>query len=455
MYALLATTQRFTHETLAARIMLHVEIIQMGCFNGLNMTEAFVSQRAGGFRDLSIEIDETGNPVADESITANSFYARTYGAGASESTRMARAFDGYTAGAKQTIGVGYINYNSGGAQRTTAQMTPPPSNTNTNQKADPYVGELLYREGFMSPYRSPVTGVTRPSLRVLTPNEQILSNCFSAFERQTRAFPDGFANTLSRVAITVTHNKAWRGALYQFVGSERPSGQAIAYLQAWRNCCEYSNNYGFAEVAGQRQTCQIIATNRAWDNVSVIAVLSHLFNSGDDSDIITFAGNHYLSYCTKVGYWNTTNLFRDQSSMLQEGRYNKGGQSSAIRDRLHRLRSMASRSEHHALWTVDLGKQLDTMRATYGAANRVAYDTRMDYLAGFSTAGQTDKNNILNRIRDNITAMWNANPQGNLQTFLTEAQRLPDLTIPVAATTPAQPATDFVQWQSQAAETLH
>lgn len=453
MYALLATTRQFTREGHESRKLLTVEIIGMGCFNGLNQANAFRSGIAGGQIDLSIEIEPTGLPVINTNHAV-----KAWGGNSAERRRLATEFNGWVAGLVETIGLGYASHAVVNTQKTLAELMAT-GRTDVNKKADPYVGHLLYQEGFLSPFRSPVTGSGTQSLRVLTPNEQILNTCFGAFEGGSRAFDQTFRDTLSKLAVTVTANRAWRGSLYQFVGSERPSGQAVAYLQAWRNACEYSNQYGFGDHQGQHNLCVTMANSSVWRTKSVIAILSHMFNSGDDSDIITFAGNHYLSYCTKVGFWNTTSLFRNTSSMLTEGRYNKGGQSTSIRDKLYRQRSMSSRSATHSLWSVDLGKQLDLIKVSFDAASNLAYSVNLRDLTHFgdtSRVSDTQREQKIEQINSYIRQLWASDPAGQLNTFLAEAVQLPDLSIPVVqTTTPAEQPAGFVQWVAEATQTVH
>lgn len=454
MYALLALKSRYTQEGQPDRHLLTVQIISMGCFNGLNTPRAFDHGVAGGTDDLYIETNESGVPIR---VSPTVTLAKAWGGVNAERQRLALDFNGWTAGPYETLGIGYINYQSGGQQKTLSQLQAT-GRTESNGKACPWVGELLLREGFLATYRNPVLGGHTPTLRVLTPNEQYLSNCFSALENGAVTFEANMRDTTSKLASTVIANRTWRGSLYQFVGSERPSGQAIAYLQAWRNCSEYSNGRGFeySMKSGEHSLCVQLQGASAWRGKSVIAILSYLFNSGDDSDIITFSGNHYLSYCTKVGFWNTTNLYRDQSSMMSEGRYNKGGQSVAIRQNLQRIRSMSSRSATHAAWVPNLGGQLDTIRDGFNAVQNLVQHTSLRSVQGMIGSSSAAQDNCIRQVGDYMRAMWNANPMAHMNTFLNESNALPDLNVPVATSTarPTEPQ-GFVQWTSQAADTVH
>lgn len=452
MYALLALKRQYTQAGQPDRTLLTFQIISMGCFNGFNTQRAFDHGVAGGIDDLYIETNNTGVPLR---ITNANLNAKAWGGTNAERQRLATDFNGWTAGPYETLGIGYISYLSGVQQKTYAELINT-RRTEQNGKACPWVGELLLREGFIASYRNPILGGYTPTLRVLTPNETFLSTCFGAFESGSVVFEASMRDTTSRLAVTVMANRVWSGSLYQFVGSERPSGQALAYLQAWRNCSNYSHS-GFeaSGFSGQHNLCIQLANSSAWRGKSVIAILSYLFNCGDDSDIITFAGNHYLSYCTKVGFWNTTNLFRDQSSMMSEGRYNKGGQSVALRQNLQTRRSMNSRSDSHAAWVTGLGNQLDLIRESFSAVQNFTMATTMRDVQNMATASPSAKDNYIAQVSRYMRSIWDANPMGLMTTFLSQANALPDLNIPVSAPTRPTEPQGFVQWTSQAADTVH
>jgi hypothetical protein len=452
MYAILAFKRTYIGPEEAIRRMVSFEIISMGCFNGFNNPRAFEPGVVGGSRDLTIEIAANGQLLVDDTGLVVAFGGTTGG-----TTRLNGELRGFRETSCETLAVGYVSYLTGSTQRNQAGITGANMGvTSTNGKADPYVGSLLLREGFLENYRDPISGGLVRTLRVLTPNEKLLSDILTPIEDGRAPLRPELRDTQSRLAVTMTANRQWRGSLYQFVGSERPSGQAIAYLQAWRNTSEYTTSNGFDGARGQLAACQRLAMTNQWRNKSVIAVLSHMFNHGDDSDIITFAGNHYLSYCTKVGFWNTTNLFRDQTSMMTEGRYNKGGQSAAIRDRLYNVRSLRSRAQWHDLWNIDLGKELDDIKRTFNAHADLAYQVSPATLASLGstsyTNGQRDRH--LEAISSAIRTIWTADVPAKLTAFLTASEALPDLTIPVAAP-PREEATGFVQWVSEATETVH
>lgn len=449
MYALLAIRKTFTHATLPTRHRIDFQIVPMGCFNGFNTGLAFTRGAAAGQQDdLSIETDTAGVPTVTFGATA------AWGGSASQHQERDRSFAEYTPGPDDTLGIGWLTYLCGATQKTTTNMLPEQNGkTAANMKASPYMGAALYRENFFQSYRNPVTGRQSSTLRVLTPNEATLSNCLTPFNARMMTFSDS-ALASSKLAVAFQTNYMWNGALYSFVGSERPSGQAIAYLQTFRNAAENSVQEGFTYTLGELGLITSITSNRDYDNNSLVAVLSKLFNHGDDSDIVSFAGNHYLSYCTKVGFWNTTMMFRCTDSMMDEGRYNKGGQASAIRDKLHRARSMQSRSAHHALWTSELGSELDRIRRVTQEYQNLATHTNPTTLNAYSgnRFTQADKNRLIEQIGASIRNIWACDTPSQLNSFFRRAAELPDLNV-IAPTTPVVAPAGFTEWVATAHET--
>lgn len=448
MYAILAFKSTRTIGA-AVRTLCHFRIASMGCFNGLNDTSAF--NWGNGSPDITIETHDDGRPV----VRADNGQVNAWGIGAAEGARLNTEFAGYRDTTPVCIGMGYLSYLTGSTQKTLAQITGNNMNiTPENGKNNVYLGSMLMREGFLAAFRDPVFGGQRATLRELTPNEQYLSNLCAPINNGGAVFSPEVRDT-TKMGVTMTANKVWHGQLYQMVGSERPSGQAVAYLQAWRNASQMSVDNGFAGLQGAKGIIEQFASlSRNLQDKSCISLLSVLFNHGDDSDIITFAGNHYVSYCIRVGFWNTANLYRDQRPMTQEGRYNKGGQSTSIRENLHRIRSMASRREHHALWTRELGREADDLAQLNNATAQLGYDVSMSTLMSYARTGyDSQRRDLLQRINRSIELLWNTQPMVKVQKLFNDAAQLPDLTQPAPNAAPVTPPVGFTQWVAQ--ETIH
>lgn len=169
-----------------------------------------------------------------------------------------------------------------------------------------------------------------PTRRQFTPNEDYLSNFFQLFQDGRFDAMKGFIG-MSRVFQLLARNWNHQSGLYQFVGSERPSGLAVSYLQIWRNTME-KNSGGWSNRMDVLQALQYLYDQYIPGprTLDVMPILSAWLHNGDDSDIVNFAGGGFVAYSARHGLFNQVQFYRNTVTMLEEGRYNKGGQSDAI-----------------------------------------------------------------------------------------------------------------------------
>ena len=193
------------------------------CFNGFNVEGAFTKQDDSEMVSMVTSLDGSfRNAQVDWLATA------------AQRTRWAQ---GKTLGAWECVGIGWLyNGATANAGGPTANRQLPPN----SHAYDFPVGNALRREGFMGRYYDVWNGGYLNSIRELTPMETYLSRVFSRFEIEDHDQVPSGVQDQSSFAAAVSWNQNSAGCLYQFVGSERPSGQAVAFLQTFRNVSELS-----------------------------------------------------------------------------------------------------------------------------------------------------------------------------------------------------------------------
>jgi len=444
MYALVVFKRNMTHPTEPPHCQLGFEVRQFGCFNGFNMTDAFTVNRTQEGFDLIVDTNTTGAPFVELGVIQRAYPRGFHG-------QEREAHVGWSASAWECLGIGWLCHTIGGAQnKTRADVAP--VNTPGANKCSPSVGVLLGRESYHATYYDGNTGDMRRTIRELTPNEQFLSNFGHFSQRSTAYFSDAHCRT-SRVALAYSTTIMYQNCNHAFVGSERNSGQAVSYLQAFRNAAE-QNIAGWAMKQGTFDFLARVVPQFMGHTRSVIALLSYFTNGGSDSDNITFAGTAYGSYCLRVGFWKTAELYRDTSSMLVEGRYNKGGQSDSIDRKLRALiRSRGVQAQFNpdttGLNIMDINGGLTV------AQSLVQYGTtaRINQYRGQAERLVTEYRNLIDR--------YFATDVGNtLNRYCAQALALPDLTYvpppaPRLPTTRADGAAmTFVQWVTHTEEAI-
>jgi hypothetical protein len=417
----------------------------MTCYNGLNTQNAFSIV----WSDLSLVVDLSADLLANP----NGVPAEDFIAGINTSSN--NVLRDSTVGA-ELIGLGYLSdvsfssiESSSNFETVLASLRQTihdycPSNLSGVKS---YVGALVNRETFFGSYYDEDAGLVA-SLRKRTDNEKLIAKvltriCTSpdrgmSYRHFSQASKDRLAGLLPRSGIlrAFCTYEDYSGMTFALVGSERPSGLAVAYLQAWRNTVQGWKS----KVAAHSFLVQLQRITPRGN--SVLPVLSAIFQGSDDSDIISYTCPTFQRAVYKHTIFQLGHLFRDSRPMIQEGRYNKGGQSSVIES--NTLRLLPTAGARPGVNLLDLALQfrhISDMIQHFSPSNLAAYR----YDATALTNAWTSRG----RTMTGPDVLWT--------TFKTEAMGQGSLLapeVPQVATDGA--AQGFVAWVStNAAETVH
>ena len=327
MRALIAHRRLVTTTNGAQVYELAIGARNFACFNGFNVEGAFNKMNDPEMVSMVTSLDGSFRNNTSNWLCTNA-----------QRTQWAQ---GKTLGAWECVGIGWLyNGATANAGGPTANRQLPPN----SHAYDFTVGNALRREGFMGRYYDAWNGAYLQSIRQLTPMETYLSRVFSLFEiEDAHQVPSG-VQSQSAFAAAVHHNRSLAGCLYQFVGSERPSGQAVAFLQTFRNVSEVqytgwngSNQMKYSLIV----KAYSLISRDSGSTESIYPLMDHLVNYGTDNAITCYAGGGVMLHGMKYGFWSLKEFFARPESMLREGRYNKGAQSTNLgaiysREAVHR-----------------------------------------------------------------------------------------------------------------------
>ena len=449
MYALLAFRRTLVNTGGDNITETSFEFRNMGCFNGLNTANAFRDQQANWDGDVVFHSNAQGQGVT----SGHGFYLPN---GPSDLlAQLTRARQGYTLKPWQCIAIGWIQDYYGQLSYDCSPQRPIPTERATSMS--PFVGNILMHEGFQDYYYDGVTGGQGRTKRVLTPNEQFLSNLLRFSQGENFYGFSPYAPSLNNVKSPHQHsrflnalhsNRFCGNCAFQFVGSERPSGQAVSYLQTWRNTARYSHT-GWSQKESEYNLLVNVVRPMLSTSESFIPILDMLTNHGSDSCITAMAGHNYIAYATKIGFWNTKNLYRCQDSMITEGRYNKGGQADAIKAS---LASHISRARGYQSRISELRTAFDGMLSTISQERSLSQMVTLGNIRRNATRASV----FADEVRAAVLRVLDNNPKTHLIAWLDLVRAMPDFQAPV--TPPARSdgaAMGFVQWTSQLPETTH
>ena len=422
MYALLA--YRRPNPDVPLGFDVGFELRQMTCFNGLNVSNAFRTVTPIRTQNLKLMLvggQESaafydGNGPADDQNRPWEFIAL-----------------GWLSDYVPSKGTYTSFYGSRGSFRSLEWM-----------------GQILNREHVTGTYRDWNADRSVPGLRDRTPNEVFLGQILSNLQNSTSgSWSDGFET--NPVAWAFQARKSFHYSLYDFVGSERPSGLAVAYLQVYRNVSRAMFDTSEAQkrlVNQTRDLCmRLDSTLSKATYQSFVPILSAMINSGSDSDIFSFASASALPLqIMKHGTFSISEFMDNPAPMSREGRYVKGNQSSGLAEK---IRVAVQRSGQNV---PDIGlSRLGSMRQTL--ANFSAYcDTSRitDYGVENFISGIQQGFNTLRQL-PNIQSMP-TEIRAAINTFVDLRQP------PTPAVRTAGAASGFLQWAEQNAaltETVH
>lgn len=438
MYALVAHIR--TTPDAAVRQVVY-ELRSFTCFNGFNQANAFRFQSANRNLLLSIDAQDivVGNPI--HSPTAN----------------QCQPSNGY--GEWQCLGIGWLQYNL-----SQATGNPIADVSRGGRYYDVNFCKLMAKERCHTDNNMVIEGSRIRTLRELTPNERILANIGAWFNQAhlqgtdyegtkrsilSATFNPNHVTSAAGMLLAYMTQKVLRFTGFDFVGSERPSGLAIAYLQVYRNLCsEAAAGFTSWPAIGALTPALLLTHNvrlirQGANNTPVetrgiksyVPLFSYLINHGSDSDILSYAGSNVCSYMTAHGFWNNGGLFRNPNSMLIEGRYDKGGQSEALRDNFAELvRSKRVESGNRELWPTSGADPFRELKQSVSSANELEQLLSMQSARMQQTATEAQRLNYIQRIGQQLQSFWSNNPQVKVDAFQVKMASLPDLSQTFRAT---------------------
>lgn len=392
------------------------EIRQMTCFNGFNAPDAFRTVTPPTNDRLSL-ILVGGEPSA-------AFYA---GAGPRYSNRP---WEFIALGWLSNVVSMQTNFESFSSQR--ARLT-----------SQEWMAQILNREHITGHYRDWHQDRQVTGMRDRTPNEVFLGNLLHRLQQSAKSsWSQGFDS--NQIAWALQQRAGFHYSLYDFVGSERPSGLAVAYLQVYRNVSSAMFDPSTPSQSLVRQTRDLVLRlDRSLSQSlyhSYIPVLSAMINNGSDSDIFSFASASALPLqIMKHGTFSIGEFMNNPAPMSREGRYVKGAQSTGLADK---IRAAVTRSGQNV---TDIGlARLGTIRTTLAT-----FSSYCDV----SRATTYGIDSFITGIESQFRALRNLPDITELPTTIrTALAAFVDLRAPVAPTARvAGAANGFLQWAEQSA----
>lgn len=310
--------------------LLGFEIRDFVCFNGFNTDSAFTNQR-DNFDCVLVAPDRNGEvqnaelslgcgPTPRSSVTGDRL-------GLGPSGAVNRQWN--------CVAIGWLNEIGFGSWDTKKDY---PEGGCISRR--PVESLVLNNESGFGQYTD-VHGSIHASKRILTPNELFVAKVVNNLYRGAE-----FLNSNNITRIALTRHQRFSGShcfstlllglhhysnmAMDFVGSERPSGMAIAYLQVYRNAARTWTSQ--ASTVGTPTVMGLDRIRRSQRVRSIIPLLSCMYNNGGDSDILSHTSRTGLvaAQAMKHGVFTLGEFFQNNASMIQENRYNKGSQSASL-----------------------------------------------------------------------------------------------------------------------------
>lgn len=393
------------------------ELRQMTCFNGFNQQNAFRTVTPPRCQDLNLVL--IGGQPSD------AFY------NGDATNHEARPWEFIALGWMSETVVTKANYTSFLEARRSLFS------------GLEWMGQILNREHITGSYKDWNTDTFVPGMRDRTPNEVFLGDLLARLQRPSATgWSEGFETC--KVAWALQGRANFHYSLYDFVGSERPSGLAVAYLQVYRNVSRVmlgTNRSQESLVTQTRDLClQLDSTLSKRTYHSFIPVLSAMINNGSDSDIFTFTTASALPLqILKYGTFSISEFMNNSIPMSREGKYVKGSQSSGLSSKI------ASATTRSGQQVPDIGlSQLSTMRSTLNTFSACCDVSRLQIYGVES---------FISVITNQFAALRRMPNVAQLRVTLGNAVAgFNDLRAPIAPTARiAGAASGFLQWAEQSA----
>lgn len=291
------------------------EVRSMTCFNGFNSESAF-TPKPNSVIDVSVNLAYMGSEAC--------------------TVRPSEARDTLW----ECIGMGWLSNNVVAGEAFSAMLSSPPNYAGNREQLTSMLNieHITNRVISMSSY-SWVSGT-----RVLTEHEVWIGDALAQLKAAAvGSIPQSEAIRLSGSLMycAVHLNQYHQWCLYDFVGSERPSGAAVSYLQVYRNTSQnilnVNNNVKLQSVAALLACIDPGGQHYKTTFKSFMPILSNLFNAGGDSDIFSFADSPFVALqAMRFGTFSLSNFYLDSRPMTTEGRYAKGQQSIKLAEKVAR-----------------------------------------------------------------------------------------------------------------------
>lgn len=447
MYALLAH-KRTTPED--DRIEVAFSIRQMTCYNGFNTLNAF-----------AIHLNEVSLLV--RCTPSGDFFP-----GEVDMPVLSQVANRGGYGHWECLGIGWFDYYMHTGTDIPACMRTSPKIHN------PALAKLVNYESCKFGMRFTDGSIQSRNLRVMTPNERLMAGIFNHYDTNLRVGEWGQTTGMGRFKSALVTQRITNYMTFDMVGSERPSGLAVAYLQVFRNISQESMR-GWTEYKGMLSlvphllvalNARSIGANGTVTEVpglkSIIPLLSVLYNNGSDSDIFSFAGPNVCAYLCTHGIWGAgpVSLWRRSCSMIEEGRYDKGQQSATLTENFNEaIRNRRRESGNAEFWPTSGANPFAGIKGSTSSATALETLMTMNQVNLRSNRDNVTRNQYLEQLANSIRSYWSSNPAQLLNDLCIKLARLPDITASLrpARTTP-ELATDgaaqgFAQWV--ATSTLH
>lgn len=307
-------------------------------------------------------------------------------------------------------------------------------------------GQVLNREHVTGKYYDWNLSSFTTGKRDRTPLEVELGNKLCEWEQTvTQGWPQAVLES-SKIAYMLFGNNRFQYALYDFVGAERPSGLAVAYLQVYRNFARNILSASAPSAKRARDTTSLLfkldqTSLRHTNNIkSYIPIISAMNHNGTDSDILSFVGGSSLALqIMKFGTFSIDKFMFNKTAMPVEGLYKKGAQTDSLHANIER--ALRNQGRLHPSFEISRLSRMATSLASFAQycdVSRIA-DIGIDvYLRNIAQQGERLRTAIpdLNALRNDLPRV--------LSDFV-------DLRTQPSEVRIAGAASGFLQWAEQTA----
>lgn len=307
----------------------------------------------------------------------------------------------------------------------------------------------LNREHVTGKYYDWNTDTNVPGKRERTPLEVELGDLLYTLSQRPKSAWNQDTFAASKAAWMIYGRNYFHYSLYDFVGAERPSGLAVAYLQVYRNMSRNMLSSNAALQAKARETSNLLFK---FDTVqmrhnspykSYIPIISAMNHTGGDSDILSFAAGSALALqIMKFGTFSIGEFMQNSRPMTSEGLYNKGYQSQHLGNNIAaRLRATNRQDPNLNFGRLSTMSTATARFAQYCDTQRIGTYGIDAYLREIENAGHA-----LRRDVPDVVAMGR-----QIRELLGEFADLRVPPQPVVSPRIAGAASSFTQWAEQQA----